>query len=130
VTGIVRIAVSYKNSLVLALDVDALWLNVHLGVAVISACLPTYRPLVTIATDKAKSYYSYVTGSSFTSSLGSSKEYRTSKSDEQKGSAFKGSKGSSKAWKSLRSLEHNDGDNIELVDRESPKAKSATSTVV
>ncbi|KAF2264109.1 hypothetical protein CC78DRAFT_255531 [Lojkania enalia] len=130
ISGIVRIAVSYKNSMAIALDVDALWLNIHLGIAVVSACLPTYKPLVSMATDKARSYYSYVTGSNVTSSIGSSKKYRGSASDEQKGSAFIVSKTSSKAWERLDALERHDGDNVELVGREDSKVRSTASTIV
>lgn len=47
ITGIVRIAKVYQPS---ATDVDLtqgdIWLNVHLGTAIICACLPTYRPLI------------------------------------------------------------------------------------
>lgn len=127
-TGIVRISVSYKNPLVLALDDDALWLNVHLGVAVISACLPTYKPLVTIATNKAKSYYSYINGSNFTSAFGSSKKHRVSPSAGQRGSTLTGSKGSSKAWS--YTLGHNDGDDVELVERQGSTAGVNKSTIV
>ncbi|KAI4121202.1 MAG: hypothetical protein LQ338_006501 [Usnochroma carphineum] len=46
-TGILRIARVYKPS---GGDIDLtegdIWLNVHLGTAIICACLPTYRPLV------------------------------------------------------------------------------------
>ncbi|KAL8728556.1 MAG: hypothetical protein Q9166_005289 [cf. Caloplaca sp. 2 TL-2023] len=47
ITGIIRIAKVYKPG---SADVDLtqgdIWLNVHLGTAIICACLPTYRPLV------------------------------------------------------------------------------------
>lgn len=47
ITGIVRIIKVYKPS---GAEVDLtqgdIWLNVHLGTAIICACLPTYRPLV------------------------------------------------------------------------------------
>lgn len=46
ITGIIRIAKVYKPG---SADVDLtqgdIWLNVHLGTAIICACLPTYRPL-------------------------------------------------------------------------------------
>jgi hypothetical protein len=120
----VRIAVSYQGPDILALDVDALWLNVHIGVAIISACLPTQKPLVISATNKARSYYSQMTSSKFTSSSESSKNYKAYTSDGY-GRASKGNKDSSKAWASLDSLRHNEDDNIKLVDREAVKANSA-----
>ena len=47
ITGIVRIIKVYKPS---GSDVDLtqgdIWLNVHLGTAIICACMPTYRPLI------------------------------------------------------------------------------------
>lgn len=47
ITGIIRIAKVYQPS---GADVDLtqgdIWLNVHLGTAIICACLPTYRPLI------------------------------------------------------------------------------------
>ncbi|MCJ1245437.1 hypothetical protein MMC30_002641 [Trapelia coarctata] len=50
ITGIVRIVVSYvPNVLLIDLILDAVWLNIHLGTAIICACLPTYRALFTRA---------------------------------------------------------------------------------
>ncbi|KAL8836441.1 MAG: hypothetical protein Q9170_002929 [Blastenia crenularia] len=47
ITGIVRLVKVYKPG---GADVDLtqgdIWLNVHLGTAIICACLPTYRPLI------------------------------------------------------------------------------------
>ncbi|KAL8770403.1 MAG: hypothetical protein Q9209_003829 [Squamulea sp. 1 TL-2023] len=47
ITGIIRIVKVHQPS---GSDVDLaqgdIWLNVHLGVAIICACLPTYRPLI------------------------------------------------------------------------------------
>ncbi|KAI4114659.1 MAG: hypothetical protein LQ345_004604 [Seirophora villosa] len=47
ITGIVRLILVYQPG---AADVDLtqgnIWINVHLGVAIICACLPTYRPLI------------------------------------------------------------------------------------
>ncbi|KAL9009145.1 MAG: hypothetical protein Q9173_005801 [Seirophora scorigena] len=47
ITGIVRLILVYQPS---GVDVDLtqgdIWVNVHLGVAIICACLPTYRPLI------------------------------------------------------------------------------------
>jgi uncharacterized membrane protein YgcG len=130
ITGIVRIAVSYHGPLVLALDIYALWLNVHLGVAMISACLPTYKPLITLATNKAKSYYSQITGGKIASSSGSSRGYKVSSSAAQHGRAFEAGKGSSGDWVSLNSIGHNDGDDVVLVNTEGFKTKSNASTIV
>ena len=47
ITGIVRMATLYKPGIEdFDLTVGDIWLNVHLGTAIISACLPAYRPLV------------------------------------------------------------------------------------
>jgi hypothetical protein len=129
ITGIVRIAVSYQGPLAFALDIDALWLNVHLGVAMISACLPTYKPLVTLATNKAKSYYSQITGSKIASSSGSSRGYKASSSGAQHGRALEANKGSLEDWASLNSIGHNDGDDVELGNSEVYKTKPNASTV-
>ena len=47
ITSIVRMAVLYRPT---EPDIDLtqgdIWLNVHLGTAIISACLPTYKPLI------------------------------------------------------------------------------------
>lgn len=47
ITGIVRLAALYRPGIVdFDLTIGDIWLNVHLGTAIISACLPAYRPLV------------------------------------------------------------------------------------
>ena len=47
VTAIVRMAVLYRpNEPDFDLTQGDIWLNVHLGTAIISACLPTYKPLI------------------------------------------------------------------------------------
>ena len=47
ITGIVRLATLYKPGIEdFDLTIGDIWLNVHLGTAIISACLPAYRPLV------------------------------------------------------------------------------------
>ncbi|KAL8991807.1 MAG: hypothetical protein Q9169_007631 [Polycauliona sp. 2 TL-2023] len=48
-TSIVRMAVLYRpeaSTVEIDLTQGMIWLNVHLGTAVISACLPTFRPLI------------------------------------------------------------------------------------
>ncbi|KAL8925694.1 MAG: hypothetical protein Q9208_003377 [Pyrenodesmia sp. 3 TL-2023] len=46
ITGIVRIAIVYQPGRPdFDLTQGVIWLNVHLGTAIICACLPTYRPL-------------------------------------------------------------------------------------
>ncbi|MCJ1315866.1 hypothetical protein MMC15_001186, partial [Xylographa vitiligo] len=48
ITGIVRIIQCYEPGLSdINLIQDAIWLNIHLSTAIICACLPTYRPLLT-----------------------------------------------------------------------------------
>lgn len=47
ITGIVRMGTLYRPGIEdFDLTVGDIWLNVHLGTAIISACLPAYRPLV------------------------------------------------------------------------------------
>ena len=47
ITGIVRMATLYRPGIEdFDLTIGDIWLNVHLGTAIISACLPAYRPLV------------------------------------------------------------------------------------
>lgn len=46
ITGIVRIAVSYfPGEPMIDLALDLYWNNIHIGTAIICACLPTYRPV-------------------------------------------------------------------------------------
>lgn len=47
ITSIIRMAILYRPGVEeFDLTKGDIWLNVHLGTAIISACLPTYRPLV------------------------------------------------------------------------------------
>jgi len=47
ITGIIRIIYVYQpNNSNLDLTQGDIWLNIHSGVAIMSACLPTYRPLL------------------------------------------------------------------------------------
>ncbi|KAI4266745.1 MAG: hypothetical protein L6R38_008568 [Xanthoria sp. 2 TBL-2021] len=59
ITGIVRMAVLYRPG---KIDIDLtqgdIWLNVHLGTAIISACLPTFRPLMSRRSDSRQAYSS------------------------------------------------------------------------
>lgn len=58
-TGIVRMAVLYRPGIVdFDLTQGDIWLNVHLGTAIISACLPTFRPLITRRGNPRNSYES------------------------------------------------------------------------
>ncbi|MCJ1293825.1 hypothetical protein MMC34_005381 [Xylographa carneopallida] len=48
ITGIIRIIYVYQpNNSNIDLTQGDVWLNIHSGVAIMSACLPTYRPLLT-----------------------------------------------------------------------------------
>ncbi|MCJ1285178.1 hypothetical protein MMC26_004516 [Xylographa opegraphella] len=48
ITGIIRIIYVYQpDNTNIDLTQGDIWLNVHSGVAIMSACLPTYRPLLT-----------------------------------------------------------------------------------
>ncbi|KAI4100440.1 MAG: hypothetical protein LQ339_005501 [Xanthoria mediterranea] len=57
ITSIVRLAVLYRPG---EIDIDLtqgdIWLNVHLGTAIISACLPTFRPLISRRSGSGQSY--------------------------------------------------------------------------
>ncbi|KAH8700939.1 hypothetical protein BGW36DRAFT_406079 [Talaromyces proteolyticus] len=75
ITAIIRIAVSYQDPIGLQVNKDALWMNVHVGIAIVSACLPTYKPLVSTSFDHIRSYYSYAINST-----GSRTEYLKSQS--------------------------------------------------
>jgi hypothetical protein len=55
ITGIIRIIICYRGPGALQLDKDAFWLNIHAGIAIVSACLPTYKPLVSSAKNKLSS---------------------------------------------------------------------------
>ena len=47
ITGIVRMSIIYRPTQPnFDLTQGDIWLNVHIGTAIISACLPTYRPLI------------------------------------------------------------------------------------
>ena len=47
VTNIIRMAIIYRpNEPEFDLTEGNIWLNVHFGTAIISACLPTYKPLI------------------------------------------------------------------------------------
>ncbi|KAG7007334.1 hypothetical protein G7Y79_00010g028350 [Physcia stellaris] len=48
ITNIIRMAIIYRpNEPEFDLTEGNIWLNVHFGTAIISACLPTYKPLIT-----------------------------------------------------------------------------------
>lgn len=58
ITSIIRISVLYQPSNAnLDLTLGDIWLNVHLGTAIISACLPTYRPLISRKASLAQIFY-------------------------------------------------------------------------
>ena len=58
ITSIIRMAVLYRpGEADFDLSKGDIWLNVHLGTAIISACLPTYRPLVSRKTSLTQIFY-------------------------------------------------------------------------
>lgn len=58
-TGVVRMAVLYRPGEVdFDLTQGDIWLNVHLGTAIISACLPTFRPLIPRSSGGTSRYHS------------------------------------------------------------------------
>jgi hypothetical protein len=92
---------------------DVTWANAHIGVAIISACLPTYQPLVSGSYKSIKSYYSSVTGSSTSHPSKASNKFSDNEYGSPKRDAFK-------AWQSVESRENVDGDAVNLVDIQSP----------
>lgn len=54
ITGMIRIIICYRGPGALQLDKDAFWLNIHTGIAIVSACLPTYRPLLSSANSHSR----------------------------------------------------------------------------
>ncbi|PVH92935.1 hypothetical protein DM02DRAFT_677177 [Periconia macrospinosa] len=73
ISGIVRIVVSTEVG-VQAIEFvqDIIWINIHSGVAIICACLPTYRPLIVKANSILSNGMSKVFSSGAKSSLGAS----------------------------------------------------------
>jgi hypothetical protein len=63
ITGIIRIVICYRGPGALQLDKDAFWLNIHAGIAIVSACLPTYKPLVSSAKSKISAHSTDNSGS-------------------------------------------------------------------
>ncbi|KUL84346.1 hypothetical protein ZTR_06339 [Talaromyces verruculosus] len=63
ITGIIHIVICYRGLGALQLDKDAFWLNIHAGIAIFSACLPTYKPLVSSAKSKISAYGTNNSGS-------------------------------------------------------------------
>ena len=65
VTGLIRVVLGYApGSQNVAFSKAELWSAVHIGIAIVCACLPTLRPTLNRFTAKAKSLY----GSAFSSS--------------------------------------------------------------
>lgn len=59
ITAIIRVAILYRpNQTDLDLTQGDIWFNVHLGTAIISACLPTYGPLVSHSSRLLQSFQS------------------------------------------------------------------------
>lgn len=58
ITSIIRMAILYRPGVEdFDLTKGDIWLNVHLGTAIISACLPTYRPLVSRSSQIFRSFH-------------------------------------------------------------------------
>ena len=91
VTGIVRMAVLYRpDESDFDLTQGDIWLNVHLGTAIISACLPTYRPLIASDSPLLQIFHtnqvSYLTDDTKTSK----KRSRSSRSRQSREGIFTG----------------------------------------
>ncbi|TVY73498.1 Satratoxin biosynthesis SC1 cluster protein [Lachnellula suecica] len=72
VTGVVRVVVGYKpGSQNVAFAKAELWSSVHIGIAIVCACLPTLRPFLTHATASMSSIKTRLHGSG-TSKIGHS----------------------------------------------------------
>ena len=58
ITNIVRMSIIYRpTEPEFDLTEGNIWLNVHFGTAIISACLPTYKPLITRSARKLSTVY-------------------------------------------------------------------------
>ncbi|RAO68073.1 uncharacterized protein BHQ10_004085 [Talaromyces amestolkiae] len=113
ITGIIRVVICYRGPGALQLDKDALWLNIHTGIAIISACLPTYKPLVS----SAKSKISASGTDNSASGAGSVADPRGQKrgsrykdsgfvdADPNNGNNVNGRKASAKGWMSMDSVD-------------------------
>lgn len=113
ITGIIRIAICYRGPGALQLDKDAFWLNIHAGIAIISACLPTYKPLVSSAKSKISASGTDNSGSG----TGSVADHRAQKrgsryndsgfvdEDVKSGNTINGRKPSAKGWMSMDSVD-------------------------
>lgn len=59
ITGIIRMSIIYRpDEPEFDLTQGDIWLNVHIGTVIISACLPTYRPLISRSSQLLSSLYS------------------------------------------------------------------------
>ena len=59
ITGIIRMSIIYHpNEPDFDLTQGDIWLNVHIGTVIISACLPTYRPLISRSSQLLSGLYS------------------------------------------------------------------------
>ncbi|PCH00934.1 Hypothetical protein PENO1_045470 [Penicillium occitanis (nom. inval.)] len=113
ITGIICIVIYYCDPGALQLDKDAFWLNIHAGIAIVSACLPTYKPLVSSAKSKISAYGTNNSGSGTGSvadpcaQKGGSRyeESRFVDVDPNNGNNGYGRKASSKGWMSMDSVD-------------------------
>ncbi|GAM35851.1 hypothetical protein TCE0_017r04499 [Talaromyces pinophilus] len=113
IAGIICIVIYYCDPGALQLDKDAFWLNIHAGIAIVSACLPTYKPLVSSAKSKISAYGTNNSGSGTGSvadpcaQKGGSRyeESRFVDVDPNNGNNGYGRKASSKGWMSMDSVD-------------------------
>lgn len=111
ITAIVRIAECYQGSKNIELNKDALWVNVHVGIAILSACLPTYRGILSPIFDKINLYYSAISNSSRTKSSGTC--HGSNDSDHKINASMHAKL---KPWTSLQSHEGDWSDGVRLVE--------------
>lgn len=116
ITGIVRILKSAEAG-VQAIDfiLDMLWLDIHSGIAILCACLPTYRPLIVRSAAFISSQ-----GSKLFSSRGTSTGKSSGKSGSSDSSGSKtlhnGTIGSGGGYAFKKYEKFGSSDEVQLVD--------------
>lgn len=113
ITGIIRVAICYRGPGALQLDKDALWLNIHTGIAIVSACLPTYKPLISSAKSKISASCTDHSTSGAESVADPRAQKRESRykdsgfvgADPDNGNNVNGRKATAKGWMSMDSVD-------------------------
>ncbi|KAF2014353.1 hypothetical protein BU24DRAFT_481797 [Aaosphaeria arxii CBS 175.79] len=129
VTGVLRIRLSIEpGSTAIDFMHDILWLDIHAGIALVCACLPTYRPLIVKASSVVSGSVSKIFSSKDQSTDASSKPSDSS-ATQKHAKMSDGTIGSSppmrKKYDELGSI-----DEVGLVEMETKSAYSAVSSIV